>query len=141
MLALRTNGGVPALSLARTLPSLFDGWFDDWRPTAWAPAVNVYEDADQYVVEAEVPGFTLEQLDVTVEGDELTLAGKRELAAPASATVHRRERAAGEFRRAFTLPVPVAADRVQATLRDGVLQITLPKAETARTRKVTVARG
>jgi len=141
MLALRTNGGVPALSLARGLPSLFDGWLEDWRPTAWTPAVNIYEDADQYLVEAEVPGFTLEQLEVTVEGAELTLAGTREVATPANTTAHRQERPAGEFRRAFTLPVAIAADRVQATLRDGVLHVALPKAESARSRKVAVARG
>lgn len=147
MLALRNHGGVPTLSLARGLDGLFDGLFEGHiegggaTATAWAPAVNVYEDAEQYVVEAEVPGFTLEQIEVLVEGDELTLAGTREIPAPAGGTVHRRERPAGEFRRGFTLPVAIAADRVQASLRDGVLQVTLPKAEAARSRKIAVARG
>jgi HSP20 family protein len=115
-------------------------------PRAWAavrafPAANVWEEAEQLFAEAELPGLKTEDVDVSVSGDELTIRGRRQEASPETAQFHRRERGVGEFSRTLRLPYDVDAERVEATLRDGVLLIKLPKAESARARKVEVKTG
>jgi HSP20 family protein len=124
--------------LNRELGRLFDDFaagapFD--RPF---PALNLWEDGARLIAEAEVPGHRMQDLEVLVVGDELTIKGRRSADAPEGATVHRRERGMGEFHRTLTLPVEINADAVEATLKDGVLTLVLPKAEAARARKITV---
>ena len=102
------------------------------------PALNMWEDDRHLYVEAEVPGMGLKDLELNVQGNELGVKGRRNMLEGENVTYHRRERGAGEFVRFLTLPIEVDADRVEATLKDGVLNIVLPKAETARTRKITV---
>jgi HSP20 family protein len=89
-------------------------------------------------VEAEVPGLKAENLDITVVGDELTIKGDRPEQLPPEGSFHRRERGVGSFTRIVRLPSEVNADRVEAALNDGVLLLTLPKAEGAKPRKVKV---
>jgi HSP20 family protein len=105
------------------------------------PAVNVWESEDAVMVESEVPGLKSDQLDISVIGDELTLKIDRPEEPEEGVTYHRRERPVGAFTRIIELPSDVDANRVQAELRDGVLRITLPKAETARPRKISVTAG
>ncbi len=105
------------------------------------PPVNLWEDGDAVYAELEVPGVHNEQIDIAVVGDELSLGIRHQRAAPEGATYHRRERGAGSFTRVLRLPVEVDAERVQAELRDGVLTITLPKAESAKPRKIQVTAG
>lgn len=105
------------------------------------PSLNVWEDDANLYVEAELPGVKAEDLDVSVVGEELTLKGKRGDDAPQEASYHRRERGVGEFTRVLRLPVPVNPDQVQASLENGVLQLTLPKAESAKPRKIKVNSG
>jgi HSP20 family protein len=103
------------------------------------PGVNVWEDASNIYVEAELPGFSMDQVDVTMLGTDLTISGERpEAQAPQGAVFHRRERAAGRFSRSIHLGVPIDADKVNAALASGVLMITLPKAEAAKPRKIEV---
>ena len=102
------------------------------------PLVNVWEDNDQVYAECELPGVRSEELEVSVLGNELTIKGRRAETAEPQATYHRRERGVGAFLRTLPLPAEIAADRVQAELRDGVLAITLPKIESAKPRKVQV---
>lgn len=115
------------------------------------PAVNLSEDSDAIVVEAELPGLGPDQVDVSVHGDELVISGSRPAASrpetsdepkhdsTASQTVwHRRERGTGSFERRLSLPVAVDAERVEAQLVDGVLRVTCPKAAEARPRKIAV---
>ncbi len=110
------------------------------RPERAFPAINLWEDADKLFVEAELPGYKLEDIELTVVGDELTLKGRR--ATPESAgSFLRQERLHGEFLRALELPFEIDSERVEATLKDGVLLITLPKAEAARARKISVRQG
>lgn len=106
--------------------------------TGALPPLNIAEDADRFLVEAELPGYKLDDLDLSVSGAELWIRGKRGFDAKEGWTVHRRERAAGEFSRSLTLPAEVDADQVKAELKDGVLTVTLPKAPTAKPRKITV---
>ncbi len=102
------------------------------------PAVNVWEDNDSVYAECELPAVRTEDLDISVMGDELTIKGRRSETPEPQATYHRRERAVGAFARTVRLPSEIASDRVEASLRDGVLLVTLPKAETAKPRKVQV---
>jgi HSP20 family protein len=102
------------------------------------PAVNVWEDDENLFVEAEVPGLKAEHLDITVVGDELTIKGQRPEEPQADGAFHRRERGVGSFTRVVRLTSEVNADKVQAALNDGVLLLTLPKAETAKPRKIQV---
>ena len=102
------------------------------------PAVNVWEDGTTLYAEAEIPGLAMDQVDVSVLGDELTIKGERKGAGVEGATYHRRERGVGSFVRVLRLPVEVDADKVEAALRDGVLTITLPKAQAALPRKIEV---
>lgn len=102
------------------------------------PAVNVWENDNNLFVEAEVPGFKSENLEITVVGDELSLKGERVTAERAEDAYHRRERSVTSFQRTIKLPSEVNADSVEASLTDGVLLLTLPKVEAAKPRKINV---
>ena len=101
--------------------------------------MNVWEQGDALLVEMEVPGVKSDQVDISVAGGELSIKIDRPEVAQEGVTYHRRERPVGSFTRVLRLPVEVDADRVEAELRDGVLMITLPKAEAAKPRKINVA--
>jgi HSP20 family protein len=104
-----------------------------------APAMNVRADHDKVTVTAELPGVSLEEVDVSVVGRRLTIRGERRTAEPASGgRYHRRERESGRFGRAVTLPYPVEVGAVTAALKDGVLTVTLPRAEADRPRRIAV---
>jgi HSP20 family protein len=102
------------------------------------PALNIWETPDAVHVEAELPGVDANDLEINVVGKELTLKGQRNVETKEGETYHRRERAVGAFTRLVKLSVEVNPDAVHATLRDGVLQVTLPKAEVAKPRKIAV---
>lgn len=102
------------------------------------PALNVWEDGDNLMAEAELPGLRIEDVEILVEGDELTIKGRLNAPPLDGANYLRRERVVGEFTRAITLPRPIDSAAVEATLKDGVLTIKLPKAEEAKARKITV---
>jgi HSP20 family protein len=102
------------------------------------PAVNVWEQNDSLKVEMELPGVKSDQLDISVAGGELSVKVNVPDECQEGVTYHRRERPVGSFSRIVRLPVEVNADRVEADLRDGVLTITLPKAESAKPRKINV---
>jgi len=105
------------------------------------PPINVWEDGENLYLEAEIPGVPMKDLDIEVVGRDVTIKGKRERAAEEGANYHRHERGYGEFSRFLTLPIDVQADKVEATLKDGVLTVVLPKAEGARAKKITVKTG
>lgn len=102
------------------------------------PAMNVWDEGDHLVVEAEVPGLAEDALDISVVGDELTIKGERKPETEEGVSYHRHERGTGSFVRVLRLTAEVSADGVTATLRDGVLRIQLPKAEAAKPRKINV---
>ena len=112
------------------------GW--PWVSSRGAPAVNVWETDDAVVVELEVPGVKSDQIDMSVVGNELTLKIERPQGQPEQVTFHRRERPSGPLTRVLRLPVPVDPNRVAAELREGVLTVNLPKAESAKPRKIDV---
>ncbi len=103
------------------------------------PAVNAWESGEALHAEVEVPGVSADQIDLAVVGDALNLTVRREEKPEQGITYHRRERPVGSFTRVLRLPVEVDADRVSADLRNGVLTVTMPKAEAAKPRKIPVA--
>ncbi len=92
------------------------------------PAVNAWEDEQAVSIEAELPGFGLEDIEITVTGRTLTLAGRRETTLPEGAAFVRRERPQGRFSRTLTLNTDIDSAKISASLDKGVLRITLPKA-------------
>jgi HSP20 family protein len=107
---------------------------------AWAPALDVHEDKDKFTVHAELPGLKREDISVQIEDGCLVISGERKTETISEDTdVHRRERFYGKFSRALTLPVAVAADKVKAAYKDGVLSVTLPKAEEAKPKHIDVS--
>ena len=123
------------------------GWTSPWlgwnrspfETTAWEPAVDVYETAEDVIVHAELPGMRREDIELHVENGLLTLRGQR-LADNETAPehYHRFERRYGRFTRTFALPVPVDYDKTEARYVDGVLTVRLPKAESARARRIEI---
>jgi HSP20 family protein len=105
----------------------------------WAPAVDIEEHADKYVLHADVPGVDPNAIEITLEKGVLTLAGAREKTLEQNGVDSRRiERISGRFLRRFTLPDSVDAEAVKASGKHGVLEIVIPKREAAKPRKITV---
>jgi len=105
------------------------------------PALNIWECGEALFAEAEVPGLKAESLDISVVGNELTIKGDRPVSDVAQESFHRQERGIGSFIRTVTLPVDVNAEKVEASLKDGVLLIKLPKVEAAKPHKIQVNVG
>lgn len=107
--------------------------------TASFPAMNLYSGDEGVILTAEIPGVELNDLEITVLGETLTLSGSRNIAEPEeNITYHRRERSQGQFTRTVELPFRVDNDNVTAKFSDGVLHITLPRIEEEKPRKITV---
>lgn len=102
------------------------------------PALNLWDDGENFHAEAELPGFRIENIDLTIAGCDLQIRGRRETPAGKDWAIHRLERPSGEFSRTITFPAEIDADRVRAALKDGVLRVTLPKAPAAKPRKIEV---
>jgi HSP20 family protein len=106
---------------------------------AWAPSVDIYENKDQIVLEAELPGMNQEDFDLSIENSVITLRGERKFEkTDDSDNYHRVERSYGSFTRSFTLPQTVSAEDAQAEYSNGVLRVTLPKREEAKSRRIEV---
>lgn len=107
---------------------------------AWAPALDVREDKDNFIIRAELPGLKREDIEVSLQDGALVISGERTVEkVEEGVEVHRQERYYGKFQRALTLPEPVAADKVKADYKDGVLTVTLPKTEEAKPKKIDVS--
>jgi HSP20 family protein len=110
--------------------------------TAWAPALDISERKDAYLVTVELPGVEADDLDITMEDGLLTIQGERQFAHDSSEQqFHRVERRYGAFRRSITLPAQVQAEQIEASFEDGVLQIVVPKAEEAKPKRIQVRPG
>jgi HSP20 family protein len=108
--------------------------------SGWNPALDVYEDKDNFVVKAELPGMKKEDIEVSLHDGSLSISGERKTESKREdSEVYRAERFFGRFQRTVSLPATVAADKVKAAYTDGVLTITLPKTEEAKPRKIDVS--
>ena len=136
----------PVVRFRSDMDRLFDNVFDGFQADRifggcgrrTFPAINVWEEGNNLYAEAEVPGLSMDDLEVFVQGDELSIKGQRKDAATEDQTYHRRERGVGNFSRVLHLPVGIDADKVKAVLRHGVLTITLPKTQAVLPRKIEV---
>jgi HSP20 family protein len=100
----------------------------------------VHEDKDNFVIRAELPGLKREDIDVSLQDGALVISGERKVEKAEEGTeVHRQERYYGKFQRALTLSELVAADKVKADYKDGILTVTLPKTEEAKPKKIDVS--
>ena len=107
--------------------------------TAWAPALDISERKDAYLVTVELPGVELDDLQITMEDGLLTIQGERHFAHDSSEQqFHRIERRYGAFRRSITLPAQVQAEQIEATYDNGVLQVVVPKMEEATPKRIQV---
>lgn len=102
------------------------------------PLLNVSTDEQNIYVEALAPGLNAETLKVTAVRDRLTLSGEKTDTEVSSEKFHRRERAAGKFSRSIDLPFPIDPDNVKAAYKNGILSITLPKAEEAKPKQISI---
>jgi HSP20 family protein len=102
------------------------------------PALNIWEDKDKLYVEAELPGFSMEDLEIFIENNLLTIKGERKAPEAEDITWHRQECGFGSFSRTFELPDDVDAEKVEASLRNGILLIELPRREEVKPRRIEV---
>jgi HSP20 family protein len=109
------------------------------RTGMWTPAVDIYEKNDSVVVKAELPGVERDQISVEVKDGILSLRGERKFEKEVKEeSYHRIERAYGSFQRSFSLPVSVDQEKVTASFKNGVLEVTLPKKEQAKPKQIQV---
>ena len=131
-------------SLRDELDRLFESPWTELARTSqllsgWTPALDIHEDKDNFIVRAELPGMKREDIDVSLHDGALSISGERKLEQKfEEAEVYRTERFFGKFQRTVALPAAVAADKVKAQYKDGVLTITLPKTDEAKPKQISV---
>lgn len=107
--------------------------------SAWSPPVDIYETAESLVLRAELPGLSKEDIDIQVRDNRLTLKGERRHEKEVKQENYLRvERAYGTFQRTFALPTDIQPDKIRATFKDGVLEVSIPKAEAAKPKHIKV---
>lgn len=134
------------LNMRREINKMFDGFFrggilDDgsFGTSVWTPAVDVAEHDDEFQVKVELPGVNKDDVKITMQDNILTVRGeKRQEKETKGSEYHRVERSYGSFQRSFTLPTGVKHDKIEATYKDGILTVTLPKAEEAKPKQIDV---
>ena len=126
----------------RMLDNFFRGGIQDDGSLAvsyWTPAVDIAELDNQFVVKVELPGINKDDVKITLESNILTIRGeKKEETDVKEENYHRVERTYGSFQRSFKLPTTVKGDNIDATYKDGILTVTLPKAEEAKPKQIEV---
>jgi HSP20 family protein len=132
-------------NLRNELNSFFDMpfWSDFGRTgqlfTGWSPALDLHESGDHFVAVVELPGMHKEDIDISLHDGTLTISGERKREKSSNGeTAQRTERYIGTFRRSISLPTRVDASKVSATYQDGILKVTLPKAEEAKPKQIQV---
>ena len=124
-------------------------WSGGWLPRealettfaggVWTPPVNIAETNDNYVIAAELPGLTKDDIKVTYDNGVLSIQGVRKQEQEEKGkTWHRIERGYGGFERSFRLPMTVEAEKINAEFKDGVLTLTLPKVEEVKPKQITI---
>jgi HSP20 family protein len=148
MFLTTTRRPYEGLQTLRRLNNVLDEAFGNWPlqqdesgsiTSAWHPAVDVFEDKDAVKIVAELPGVKPEDVKLSLESNLLTIRGeKKQEAEERTERVHRYERSYGSFERAFALPSTVDGEKISAEYENGILTVTVPKAERARPREIPV---
>jgi HSP20 family protein len=111
----------------------------EWTEGVWSPSVDVSETKDNVVIKAEIPGMTKDDVKISIQDNVITLKGeKKQEKEEKDANYHRIERSYGSFCRSFTLPAAVKADKIKATYKDGILNVTLPKTEEVKPKEIPI---
>ena len=122
--------------LRRELDQAFDNTAHD---ATWAPAVDIHEEAKQFVVRADLPGVSAKDIEITADKGVLSLRGARNFEQKSDDGLYSRiERVSGKFVRTFTLPENVATDQINAKFKDGVLELTIPKIAKPEPRRIEI---
>lgn len=134
----------PYTDLANSIEKMFyDGFVrrvDDTPVSAWTPDVDVIEEEGAYVVKADIPGIAKEDVHVEVENGMLTIRGeKKEEKEEKGKTFYRQERVYGSFSRSFHLPETADVDAIKAVHKDGLLELTIPKKEETKPKKIDIS--
>jgi HSP20 family protein len=106
--------------------------------TGWTPALDLYQTTDDVVAVVELPGMRKEDIEISLHDGMLTIGGERKDETPEGQKTARSERVVGKFRRSISLPTRVDANKVNATYKDGILTVTLPKAEEVKPKQIQV---
>ena len=136
--------GSPFQQLWREMDDLMNRYSGaSTAPAGWQgvfPAVNLYETPDAYILTAELPGVSADDIRVSLEGSTVSLSGERKIdyVNQDDVSLHRRERQSGSFRRSFELPAAIEGDKVEAVHRNGVLLLRLPKTPEHQPRQIAV---
>ena len=131
-------------SFRREMDRMFDNFFGsgtdvDNFSSAWQPSVDIKETKDDFVLMAEVPGMSKNDIKINISENTLTIKGeKKEEKKEADHNFHRVERKYGSFQRSFTLPTQIQGDKVKASYKDGVLSITMPKKEEVKPKEIPI---
>jgi len=151
MYVTTTRRPLDSMTSLRRLSSVLDEAFNGWPfqsegngalTSAWLPACDVFEDKDAVKIVAEVPGVRPEDVKLSIENNLLTIRGeKKQQAEEKTERVHRYERSYGTFERTFALPTTVDPDKIAASYSNGILTVTIPKADRARPREIPVHVG
>jgi len=133
------------LSMQRNINKMFESLFHgssvdaEIAASVWNPAVDVEEREQEFVVRVELPGVAKDDVHITTRENILTLRGeKKQQKETKESNYHRMERSYGSFQRSFTLPGSVKNDRIEASFKDGILEVVVPKAEEAKARAIEV---
>jgi len=132
------------LGIQREINRMFDSFFrgpeeDGLQTTSWNPLVDVTENDHSYLLNVELPGVSRNDVKIVVQDNQLTIRGeKKQEKESKNSNYHRVERSYGSFQRTFTLPTTVRAEKIEANYNDGVLTITVPKAEEAKAKEIEV---
>jgi HSP20 family protein len=113
-------------------------YLEETMPTGWNPAVDVAEEVDKIIVRVEAPGMNEKDLRVSFEDGLLSVSGERQFERKEERNYHRIERAYGSFTRTFSLPRSIDPSQIQASYRDGILEIEIPKKEEARPKQIQI---
>ena|SRR5690349_14058634 len=115
-------------------------WDGPISTTAWNPSVDIFENDNEVVFKAELPGMNAKDIDIKLENNVLTLKGERHFEKETDEkNYHRIEREYGSFSRSFALPTAVNGEKVTAEYKDGILKVTLPKKEETKPKPIKIA--
>lgn len=121
------------------LSDAFDQGMAGAPPAGVFPLINLTEDQDKYYLKAEIPGVKNDDLNIQADGNSISVSGERKIEAEGDdVKYHRKEREAGKFSRMVSLPGDIDADKIDAQLKHGVLEVVIPKAEAVKPRQITV---
>jgi HSP20 family protein len=132
------------VEMQREINKMFDNFFrgerdESFASPSWVPAVDIAEHDDEYIVKVELPGVNKDDVKITLESNILTIRGeKKQEKETKKENLHRVERQYGAFQRSFTLPSTVKNDKIDASFRDGILHISMPKAEESKPKQIEV---